>query len=44
VSPTDLFFWHVFVIGFTIAVVSGFAFCSYLAFKFMRGIFRKVTR
>jgi hypothetical protein len=44
VSPTQLFFWHAFVIAVTVAIALGFVFCMYLTFKFMRGIFRKVTR
>jgi hypothetical protein len=40
VSPTELFAWHAFLI----AVLIGFLGCAYLGFKFMRGIYRKVTR
>lgn len=36
----DLFIWRAFLI----AVLAGFIGCGYLGFKFMRGIFRKVTR
>jgi len=39
-TPTELFFWRAFLISIPI----GFLYCVYLGFKFMRGIFRKVTR